>query len=85
MRRANNRLLAGQADQRSLLMTDQAEQAAAERWTEQLEDIAAVDRFTFQVLEMSDGQPVKDLNDLLRISGGSYRRNAKGIDGVMRF
>jgi hypothetical protein len=44
-----------------------------------------VDRFTFQGLEQSGGQPVKDLNDLLKISGGSYRRNAKGIDGVMRF
>jgi hypothetical protein len=34
---------------------------------------------------MSDGQPVKDLNDLLKISGDSYRRNAKVIDDVMRF
>ena len=46
---------------------DQAGQAAAERWTEQLKDIATVDRFTFQGLDMSDGKPVKDLNDLLRI------------------
>jgi hypothetical protein len=34
---------------------------------------------------MSDGKPVKDLNDLLSISGDSYRRNAKLIEGVMRF
>jgi hypothetical protein len=31
------------------------------------------------------GQPLKDLNDVLGISGGSYRGNAKGIDDVMRF
>jgi hypothetical protein len=36
-------------------------------------------------LEQSDGQPVKDLNDLLRIGTGSYRRNAKAVDSVMRF
>ena len=52
---------------------DQAGQAAAERWTEQLKDIATVDRFTFSGLEMSDGKAVKDLNDLLKISGDSYR------------
>jgi hypothetical protein len=34
---------------------DQAEQAAAERWTEQFEDMATVDRFSFQGLEQSDG------------------------------
>jgi hypothetical protein len=64
---------------------DEAGQRAAERWTEQLKDIATVDRFTFQGLEMSDGKPVKDLNDLLRISGNSYRRKAKLVDTVMRF
>jgi hypothetical protein len=64
---------------------DQAGQAAAERWTEQLGDTATVDRFIFRGLEMSDGQPVKDLNYLLRISGESYRGNAKLIDDVIRF
>jgi hypothetical protein len=64
---------------------DQAGQAAAQRWTEQLKDTATVDRFSFQGLEMSDRQPVKDLNDLLKISTDSYRRNAKVIDNVMRF
>jgi hypothetical protein len=64
---------------------DAAGQAAAQRWTEQLEDTATVDCFTFGGLEMSDGKVVKDLNDLLRISGDSYRGNAKRIDGVMRF
>ena len=34
---------------------------------------------------MSDGKPVKDLNELLMISGDSYRGNAKLIDCVMRF
>jgi hypothetical protein len=32
----------------------------------------------------SDGDPVKDLNDLLRISPESYRMNAKAIDNVMQ-
>jgi hypothetical protein len=64
---------------------DEAGQAAAQRWTEQLTEIATVDQFTFTGLEMIDGKAVKDLNDLLRISGGSYRRNAKGIDNIMRF
>jgi hypothetical protein len=64
---------------------DEAGQAAAERWTEQLKDIATVDRFTFQGLDMSDGKPVKDLNDLLSIGSDSYRKNAKLIDSVMRF
>jgi hypothetical protein len=34
---------------------------------------------------MADGKAVKDLNDLLRISGDSYRRNAKLIYNVKRF
>jgi hypothetical protein len=58
---------------------------AVERLTEQLKDIATVDQFTFTGLEMADGKPVKDLNDLLKISGESYRGNAKLINSVMRF
>jgi hypothetical protein len=34
---------------------------------------------------MAEGKAIKDLNDLLRIDGDSYLRNAKGIDAVMRF
>jgi hypothetical protein len=64
---------------------DKAGQAASDRWTEQLKEIATVDRLSFRAPEMSDGQPVKDLNDLLRISSDSDGRNAKEIDGVMRF
>jgi hypothetical protein len=33
----------------------------------------------------ADGEPVKDLNDLLKIITDSYTRNAKVIDKVMRF
>jgi hypothetical protein len=51
--------------------------------TEQLKDVATVDRFSFQGLEMSDGKPVKD--DLLKISTDSYRSNAKIIKGLLRF
>jgi hypothetical protein len=64
---------------------DEAGQRAAQRWTEQLKDIATVDRFSFKGLEMVDGKAVKDLNDLLKISSESYRRNAKAIDDIMRF
>ena len=64
---------------------DEAGQAAADRWTQQLKDTGRVDRFSFQDLSRSDGEPVKDLNDLLKISTDSYRRNAKGINNVMRF
>jgi hypothetical protein len=35
--------------------------------------------------EMADGEAVKDLNHLLRISGESYPGNAKQIDEVMIF
>jgi hypothetical protein len=43
-------------------------------------DKTTVDRFSFQGLEMSDGKPVKDLNDLLSSIGVRYRRNAKLIE-----
>lgn len=64
---------------------DQPGQAAADRWTEQLKDTARVDRFSFQGLVQANGEPVKDLNDLLKISNESYRSSAKVIDSVMRF
>jgi hypothetical protein len=64
---------------------DPAGQAVAERWTEQLKDVATVDRRSFLALIQPHGQPVKDLNDLLRISGDSHRLNAKLIYGVIRF
>jgi hypothetical protein len=35
----------------------------------QLKDIGTVDQLSFEGLEMVDGKAVKDLNDLLRISG----------------
>ena len=62
-----------------------AGQAAADRWTEQLKGAAKVDRFSFHGLQRSDGEPVKDVNDLLRISPESYRSNSKAIDNVIRF
>jgi hypothetical protein len=48
-------------------------------------DCHRFDQCSFTGLEMADGKAVKDLNDLLRISGESFRGNAKLIDGVMRF
>jgi hypothetical protein len=57
----------------------------AVRWTEQFKDTATVDKFSFQGCSRSDGEPIKDLNDLLKISTESYRKSAKVIDKVMRF
>jgi hypothetical protein len=68
-----------------LFIDDDAGQEGADRWTEQLKEIATVDCFTFHGLEMDDGEAVKDSNDLLRNTGDSYRRNAKLVDGVMQF
>src|SRR5271166_1853177 len=42
-------------------------------------DSARVERFSFQDLCQSDGEPVKDLNDLLKISTDSYRRSAQVV------
>jgi hypothetical protein len=70
---------------RILAHNDQPGQSAADRWTEQLKDIATVDCFSFEGLEQAGGEAVKDLNDLLKVSSESYRRNAKVIDTVMRF
>jgi hypothetical protein len=41
--------------------------------------VSSVDCFSFQGLRMSDGEPVKDLNGLLKISTDSYGRNARAI------
>ncbi len=47
---------------------DTAGQAAAERWTRQLEAVGAeVDAFSFAGLRMADGSPVGDLNDCATI------------------
>ena len=48
-------------------------------------DTARVDRFSFQGLSQSDGEPVNDLNDLMRIGTDSYRSSAKVINNEMRF
>jgi hypothetical protein len=65
---------------------DQAGQAAAARWTEQLEDmVKKVGLFSFEGMRQTDGHPVKDLNDLLKISTESYRENSQAVRNVMRF
>ncbi len=47
---------------------DTAGQAAAERWTRQLEAVGAeVDAFSFSGLRKADGTPVEDLNDCTQI------------------
>jgi hypothetical protein len=39
----------------------------------------------FESLRRSDGDPVKDLNDLLKINAESYKKSAKAIVNVMHF
>ena len=55
---------------------------AAARWREQLQEAAALDCFSFEGLHREDGEPVKDLNDLLKIGTGSYRGNRERINTV---
>ena len=61
-------LLAGKTI-RIMTHTDEAGRAAEVRWTKQLETVrATVDAVSFYGLLMTDGSPVKDLNDCTRIA-----------------
>ena len=52
---------------------DKAGNKTVERWTEQLTDVGAtVDAFSLDGLSQADGQPVKDLNDLARMSAADF-------------
>jgi hypothetical protein len=67
------------------LLRKRTERLLTDGPTAQLQDTATVDRFSFRSLSRSDGKPVKDLNDLLKIGSDSYRRNAAAVNNVMRF
>lgn len=66
--------------------SDEAGVKAALRWCDQLEPIAAiVTIYQFAGLFGTDGNPVRDLNDLARIDYDSWEMNRSGIEGLMRF
>lgn len=59
---------------------------AARRWAVQLRtaDVIA-DGYEFEGLIQSDGSPVKDLNDLLKVDADCWEANREGIESVMSF
>jgi hypothetical protein len=55
-----------------------------ERWATQLSGIAAkVDGFDFYGLTTTEGSPVTDLNDMLRIDHDCWEQNRETIENVM--
>jgi hypothetical protein len=56
------------------------------RWWGQLESVGCnIDAFTFEGLKQSDGRPVNDLNDLLRVDCDDWEANREVIERVMTF
>ena len=65
---------------------DDAGYRAAKRWALQLRGMASkVDGYRFDGLTQSDGKPVKDLNDLLRIDYDCWEQNQAVVESVMSF
>jgi hypothetical protein len=59
---------------------------AAARWAAQLAKAnITVDEFSFGNLVMTDGHPVKDLNDTLRIDYDCWERSRNRLDSIMDF
>lgn len=59
---------------------------AFRRWANQLQSVGAVlDGFAFNALMQTDGQPVKDLNDLCRIDADSWETHRDAIESIMDF
>ena len=53
--------------------TDKAGNKTVQRWTEQLQTVRAdVDAFSLDGINQADGQPVKDLNELARLSADQF-------------
>jgi hypothetical protein len=62
---------------------DRAGEEAWERWAEQLNGIASkIDGFSFGGLSDTEGSPVTDLNDLLKV-GCDWEENRELIENVM--
>jgi Toprim-like len=65
---------------------DKAGHEAFQRWAEQLAGVAAkVDGYDFTGLIQTDGNPVKDLNDLLKIDYDCWEQNQNRIESIMDF
>jgi hypothetical protein len=65
---------------------DEAVYCAYERWKGQLDGIAAkIESWKFTGLQRLDGEPAKDLNDLLRIDYDCWEANRLGVESVMSF
>lgn len=64
---------------------DRQGEEAWERWSKQLNGIAEVDGFDFYGLITTEGSPVTDLNDMLRIDYDCWEENKTTIAGVMNF
>jgi hypothetical protein len=61
-------------------------QSAAERWAAQLQEAdIVVDGFSFTGLLQADGQPVKDLNDLLKIDYDCWEQFRSHIENIVNF
>jgi hypothetical protein len=61
-------------------------QSAAERWAAQLQEAdIVVDGFSFTGLLQADGQPVNDLNDLLKIDYDSWEQFRSHIENIVNF
>jgi hypothetical protein len=59
---------------------------AAQRWAAQLQSAnIAVDGFSFASLIMTDGRPIKDLNDLLMIDYDSWEQSRSQVENVISF
>ena len=59
---------------------------AARAWAEQIRGTAGrVDGVTFDGLVRSDGEPVRDLNDLCSVDPVSYEARRDFLDGIMDF
>jgi hypothetical protein len=59
---------------------------AARAWAEQIRGTAGrVDGLTFDDLLQSDGEPVRDLNDLCSVDPVSYEARRDFLDGIMDF
>jgi CHC2 zinc finger len=65
---------------------DESGYKAAARWKEQLTGTASlVDIFEFSGLIRVDGNPVSDLNDLLKIAPSSAEQNRENLETLMDF
>jgi hypothetical protein len=76
------------ADKRVRIMmhTDRSGISAAVKWEGQLKEVnAIVSGFDFSGLFQTNGKPVSDLNDFLRISPNSFELNRSACNAILNF